>query len=372
MSKRKKQYSSVESSHLNSDEVRDLPSGHSPKEFYLWCLNCPLARALPGVIFAGVGAMRDALRWPEDAIVSAINVLSATGLVLFDSAAGVLYLPRMLKMDCNKPVSAPQAVYWADVMEDHRCKSLVYQIAEQDVIKLLRPTDYLYASYILRERIKAEDAKAVLAKLAARPGEDRPEVKSPTDGAPAGPLPEVQLPLAFGAGHASQEAAAPTVAVDPIVPYEPPPDMQSADAQLLAEWPRFTERCGDRLQLPLHHRTLTRLPERYDESLRQAWRVISLDLGPADAASVWRSLGDLVMRGRLDFLTKVDPWMYFLGHIPGLLGEARTASRPRLQKPASLPPPRRPSIEHQSPEQMAELMKKLMGRLPVFAATANR
>lgn len=197
MAKRKAQYVCVEPGHLRTDVVRSLPVGRTAFELYAWLLLCPLSKAVPGVIFSGLGALRDELPgdWSDEDVRRCLNELTARGLVLVDTSARVLFLPELLKQECNAPVSSTQAVYWRDLMDEHRSKSEVFAVAEKALITLLLRHDHLYASYLAGRPLKESDAKAYLRKMRR---EEEP-LPAPLSAAPA----EAQLVLPFRADCAA-------------------------------------------------------------------------------------------------------------------------------------------------------------------------
>ena len=197
MAKRKAQYVCVEPAHLRTDVVRSLSVGRSAFELYAWLLLCPLSKAVPGVIFSGLGALRDELpgEWSDEDVRRCLNELTARGLVLVDTSARVVFLPELLKQECNAPVSSTQAVYWRDLMDEHRSKSDVFAVAEKALITLLMRHDHLYASYLAGRPLKEADAKTYLRKMRR---EEEP-LPAPLSAVPQ----EAQLVLPFRADCAA-------------------------------------------------------------------------------------------------------------------------------------------------------------------------
>jgi len=360
MAKRKAPYVCVEPRHLQSSVVRGLASGKSPFELYAFLLLCPLSKPVPGVLFCGLGALRDELPgdWTDDELRRALNELSARGLVLFDGAARVLFLPELLKQQCNAAVSSTQATCWRDVMDEGRCNSDVFVMAETALIKLLMSgPEHVYASYLAGKPLTPSDAKRYLRSLISEqvptpaPFEHLPDPMNPqlqfefrADAVASAPAvrstPATDRPPS-GIASVEQSASPVCEGSNPSLPtssgteacaaHAPAAAPSVPDDFLLSCFPSFRQRAGKRLGLaglPIHD-TLTGLPEGWDRTLRERWALLAAGYTADQADALWERLADLVVAGRFDRLTAPvhRRWMVLIKHFERYAQEARQLQR---------------------------------------------
>jgi hypothetical protein len=104
--------------------------------FYL--LTGPHTGPIPGLFMAGEAQLAEALSWPPLALRARLLELSTGGLVIFDAASRMMYLPNSLKH--NAPNNPNMVVSWRAAFADLPDCELV-RTAFQDFKRFLEPFD---------------------------------------------------------------------------------------------------------------------------------------------------------------------------------------------------------------------------------------
>jgi len=103
----------VDSRVWEADEKFRLLSAPPPnaQTLFLYFLTGPVTKPLPGLFVAGVGQLAESFGWPIGATDAALGELINSGMVRFDRANRVVYLPNSLKY--NQPDNPNILVGWA-------------------------------------------------------------------------------------------------------------------------------------------------------------------------------------------------------------------------------------------------------------------
>jgi hypothetical protein len=324
----------IEVRHLS--ELRELDLSRSAHELYKALLLFPVQTKVPGVLRAGLGTLRDELPafWTESEIVEALNELTARGLVLCDTAAKVIYLPALQKMHCNRPISEPQAASWGNTLESLRSSSMVFEIAERNLLELLRASGpSKHASYLAGRRLHGEDAEKFLAAAAV---ESTAPAALPASN-------ERQLPFIFPSPRDPESDSPrlqarehPSAAVPPPREPDAPAGTEAADAVLAQVWPDFAQRTGILGSLRRHFPTITHLRADYDERIRAGWAECQrAGIGP----EAWDSVARHYLGGHMPDVKCL--WALLADNLLGVMRDVLAAER----RVVAGPTPRRAAAE---------------------------
>ena len=364
---------------LRDQNYRELQDSPSPKGLlnYLLLGLGGESSFIPGLLFCGLGSLTDELRrsggWTDDDVRRCMNVLVAKGMVLLDESVPCIYIPSVRRQECQECSSFGSAVEWGRCMENYRSSgetSAVFEVAEIELMRQLAAHPSYLASYLSRRAHRSDlqgeaFLRGLLAEQPINPSTPRDQVTERQQMAEryrralpgreelftepqVDPLREVRE-----VAQPEPPAAQLELAIQP----EPAPEQQAEQVegetaeQVLGRcWPQFAQQVGAKLQLRTSPKTWSGLPEKWQETLCEAW---SQAHAAGRRAEDWELLASWVQRTGFSWVgtragyERYTPWMYVVRNLRLCFSEAVAQAKPaaRAAAPKPKPKPEQPPVE---------------------------
>lgn len=357
---------------LRDQNYRELEDAPSPKGLlnYLLLGLGGESSFIPGLLFCGLGSLTDELRrsggWTDQDVRRCMNVLVAKGVVMLDESVPCIYIPSVRRQECQECSSFGSAVEWGRCMENYRSSgetSAVFEVAEIELMRQLAAHPSYLASYLSRRAHRSDlqgeaFLRGLLAEQPINPATPRDQVTE-----------RQQMAERYRRALPGREELFTEPQVEPLAESAPPeqparqleldmearqqePDSQQPAEQPTGEsaqqvlgrcWPQFAQQVGAKLQLRTSAKTWTGLPEKWQETLCEAWDQAH---AAGRTAEDWERLASWVQRTSFQWVgtragyERYTPWMYVVRNLRLCMTEAAAKARPAARAAAEKPKPK--------------------------------